>query len=524
MSVQLASLFHDLVGIVNAWDLPAISLPQQITVDDSSKSNAKFSPLDTLPLWFSKTYLFMTTTYFQDLFELVSHLQSAGINSSKPGASSTKKIRPRPISSGPLKDFVESNSFQKISPLRSSFSSPMSSPWSSAKTLSANPGSKAATKDRLIDFFFHQHQELQRLCETTIDSAIKNFAQSTLQGCVTPIFKENATAYEDFFSRSPIMEVNEYIELLQSLDVRANLKAREEMNNQFSRIIRDALELLSPPETQPKVREIACSLTLQHASRKGDQIIRSFIREEKKNLVDEFIRKERKVKAGVPLIAINRNKADKAEAVSSSVHSRDVDSIVDLTNLLGKINANNEVDSQLLDDLGRATEEVNNDLQKYCIGNDRLSCVEDFQTKLLALFDKFFTSSEAPSSLLCALFKASDVLCLLGKMGYLDTAASREFEQNIQDSNKLKGVVETALKYSPDDVTVATFLFLLIDGSILSYSVVEDALTKLISCCNDLDCRKVADALMNKLAISLGFKTWKEDGFVIMVRLQRMML
>lgn len=508
LSLQLANLFHDVVGTVNAWELPAISLSQRFTVESSS--NAKLIPLDTMPLWFNKTYLFSTTSYSQDLFELVSHLQSATNSSSKLGSSSTKKIRPRPISSGPLKDFVESNSFQRVSPLRSSFSSPMS----------ADPGSKAATKDKLIDCFFHQHQELQQLCETTIDLAIKHFAQSTLQRCITPIFMEKATSYEEFFGRSPSMEVNKYIELLQSLDVSANLKAREEMNNQFGRIIRGTLELLSPPDTQPKVREIACSLALQHASDKGDQIIRSFAREEKKRLVDEFIRKERKVKAGVPLKATSRIKT---ESIKSTYPAGDVDTIVNLNNLLDSIHDIDEVDVQLLEQLDQAIEKITHYMRKYCIGSDPPPSVQAFQAHVMKLLQKYFSSDPPmPSLFLCVLFKVSGLLCLFCKMGYRDTATSREFEHTITDSDKFIKAVGAAARDVLDESTIGTFLFQLIDCSIVGYSLLEDALMKLMSSSDDQHLETVAGVLMNKLASSLGFSDWRDDGFVIMVRLQRM--
>ena len=97
------------------------------------------------------------------------------------------------------------------------------------------------------------------------------------------------------------MILDEYIKLLQTLEADATSAARLLMNDDFDRIVNGTLHLLAPPETNPKVLEIASSLAIKHAVQKGEYIIRSIIFEEKKKMVDDFIRKEKKAKAGVPL-------------------------------------------------------------------------------------------------------------------------------------------------------------------------------------------------------------------------------
>jgi hypothetical protein len=95
-----------------------------------------------------------------------------------------------------------------------------------------------------------------------------------------------------------------------------------------------------------------------------------------------------------------------------------------------------------------------------------------------------------------------------------------------------KLVIDASMHY-PDDINdemVGTFFFQLIDGSLIGHTLLEDALLKLHAesdTCSfdDVQClKRVVDALLNKLAISLGFDSWENDGFVIMVRLQRIML
>ena len=535
VSLQLDNLFSETIGLEYSWNLPAVTLPRRHSFQNSndtpssnSSSVTTLSPIDILPLWLSKSFLFLTTSYVQDIFEIVQHFQSANTSSSKLGTSTAKKVRPRSISTGPLKDFVESNSWQRLSPMRS-LSPVTGSPWSSGKTSSADPGSEAAIKDKLIDTFFHQHNELQQLCETTIDQVIKNFSRSTLQNAITPIFKEKATLYGDYFSRSPSLTLNEYVELLQSLDVTANMKAREEMKSEFGRTIRGTLELLSPPNTQPRVREIACSLALRHASNKGDQIIRSFISEEKRKLIDEFARKESKVKAGVPLKAASNRR--NVEGVQRPLPSVDLSCFIDLTDLLSRFDTDDAVETLPIDQLDKAVEVSMDFLSQFFIGTDPSPCVQDFQSQVVQSLNECLSSSKAKQPLLFAVLKATNVLSRLGRMGYLSTATICEFEQIINDIEKLNRLTNYTLANPSthpvatiDDVAVGTFLFQLVDGSIIRHTFLENALlTSLTGGCDQNGMAQICEVMLNKLAINLGFDGWRDDGFVIMVRLQKIM-
>jgi hypothetical protein len=532
VSLQLATLFNDVIGLVNAWILPASTLPRRTT--ETPVSLTALKPMDQLPLWFSKSFLFSTTAYIQDLFELVKLAQSTS-HSSK--LTSTKKVRPRPISAGPLKDFVELNSWQRLSPMRS-LSPIMDSPWSNSKSSQIDMGSKTAIKDKLVDCFFHQHNELQQLCETTIDQVIKNFARSTLKSCIRLMFTEKATEYEDFFNRTPAMDLNEYIDLLQSLDVSVNLKAREEMNNEFGRIIRGTLELLSPPDTQTKVREIASSLALQHASDKGDQVIRSFIREEKRQLIAEFTRKESKVNAGVPLNAAAHKKLEvmklpdkKAEIKKTSSPEADFMSLVGLTTLLTNFDAMDVQDSLMFEQLDLAIEDVCDHLRKYSIGSSLPPCVQQFKLQILSSLNKCITSEQPTSALLFGVLKATRIIGLLNKMGYMDSATASEYKLIIQDQTKLKKLtVDISINYDMhssallDDNIVGTFLFHLIEGSLVGQTLLEDALIKILKDEDDTQyTKRVVEVMLNNLAINLGFVSWGDDGFVIMIRLQKML-
>lgn len=526
LSLQLAPLFNDVIGIVDAWNLPAVSLPSR-ALKDTVKSNSHStnnSPLDAMPLWFSKSFLLSAIPHFEDLFDLVNDFHTSNNSSSKSGASGAKKVKPHSISGGPLKCFVESNSWQRFSPLRSLSSPMMSNPWSSSRSTTTPPSSQEGIKDKLIDCFFHQHKDLQQICETTIDRLTRSFSESILQGCVSPVFRD-ATNYEDYFNRTPCMELDEYIVLLQTLDVDANLKARAEMNREFSKI-RETLELLALPSTNAMVRDIASTLAIQHACEKGDQLLRSYIREEKKKLVDEFRRKERKVKAGVPLKAVKYQH----RPVALNASSTSVKCIVDLTTLLKNIN-NADIDEIALEQLKRAKKLATDHTSNYFIGREPSPCIRDFEVQLVSMLKGCFSSDESSSALLRVAIECTDVLCLLGKMGYLDPSTTTEIESVIGDINHMGilmrhgttviGEVDCTILLGAS--TIGTFLFRLIDGSIVGHSFLEDALIKFVSNCKEqYNSYAVLEVLLDQLANNSGFGDWKEDGFVLMIRLQKM--
>merc|ERR1719253_697215 len=131
-----------------------------------------------------------------------------------------------------------------------------------------------------------------------VDRAVKNFSEISSQACILPLFRTEATSFEEYFNQSPSMTLDEYMELLEALDSKARKEATSLMTIEFDRIIKDTLHLLAPPETQTKVVEVAASLAFSHATEKGRNAIYSIIREEKKKLLDDFIRKEKKAKAG----------------------------------------------------------------------------------------------------------------------------------------------------------------------------------------------------------------------------------
>ena len=61
------------------------------------------------------------------------------------------------------------------------------------------------------------------------------------------------------------MTLEQYTDLLKTLEADANSEVTAFMSHDFERIIKGTLQLLASRETAPKVVDIACSLATNHA-------------------------------------------------------------------------------------------------------------------------------------------------------------------------------------------------------------------------------------------------------------------
>lgn len=102
------------------------------------------------------------------------------------------------------------------------------------------------------------------------------------------------------------------------MESNANKEVTLMLNDDFDRIIIGTLQLLTPTETQAKVVEVISNLSINHDTQKGRGVIRTIISEEKKKLVDKFVRKEKKVQAGIPLKRVSATKYN--HVVPNSLH------------------------------------------------------------------------------------------------------------------------------------------------------------------------------------------------------------
>jgi len=515
ISLQLDALFHDVVGLAPAQNLPILALPERKV--GGSADITDVVPFDDLPLWLSKPFLFPSIPHLEDLFELLNNLaQNHGKMSI---TASAKKVRPNIV-----RNLGGIDSNQKFVS-RIPFTGNNISPWASKRP--RTPHKKGGIKEMLVDSFFHQHKDLQQLCEMIVDRAMKNFSESVSTSCINPIFRNGATSFEEYFTKSPMMILEEYVKMLKVLEADANRDATTMMNGDFDRIIKGTLPLLAPRETKPKVVEVACSLTINHASLKGKKTIHLIISEEKKKLVDEFVRKEKKVKAGVPL----SNAKKGAVPQTGSVPSNDLElqSIIDLT---ASLRAFHDLDDSLRNRLERLKLEKARAIEylhKHFIVTESSQPVVELELQMISMLKEFF-SNPSPESILSlqAIIEAADVLSLLGTMGY--AGSNKEVLETLVCNTTNMLALMDRVKYSVETDhraefishdTLGNFLFLLVKGSLVNHRALETAL--LCSVKANQDAQVVSSVMLNRLASGrAGIDS--THGLVIMVRLQRLLM
>ena len=522
LSLQLDALFHDVIGLITAQNLPIVNLPARPKVNSTCVSSNYNSPnsiyIDILPLWFSKPFLFSTSTYFEDLCDLLNDIaHNVGKASFSP-----RKLKPSSVSSG-----LRQRSSSHIS------LSSDSHPWSSNR-LGANE--KEGIKEKLIDAFFHQHKDLQQLCEMAVDRVIKNFSETVSKTCITPTFRNGATAYEEYFNDSSRINLNEYNKILQTLEIDASLASRSLMNDDFDRIITGTLRLLASPSTNPKVLEIASTLAISHAVKRGECVFNSLVCEETKKMMDDFIRKERKANAGVPLTS---SKASRGLHSNSVAHSANLLCFLELNSLLMEFSEQSCLDENafqvLKETKGAAYSQLQSSKESICyLSVETASIVEDFGSLIVSFFEKFFSSpSDKTASMVKAAVEVSDILSFLGKRGCLESIRNDVVLLFCNSENLLALMiraksVETSSS-SPDDSclncpspeAIGAFLFMLVDSTLISNHSLEKALMQSIS--KDERAKNVIECVMNKVAFQSGMNEWIE-GHLIMTRLQNMML
>eukprot|EP00985_Skeletonema_marinoi_P003944 scaffold1726_cov143-Skeletonema_marinoi.AAC.3 len=368
-----------------------------------------------MPLWFSKQFLISSIPYFDDLFQLLSDLTS---NNIRPGNSCTKKVRPRSISLGTL------NSGQKYASRISLSGDASPSPWSSSRR--GTPTDKHGIKERLIDSFFHQHKVLQELCEVIVDRVIKNASDTIKLSCIQLMFVKGGTDYEEYFNTSSKMSLGDYKKMLESLGDDCQVAGDKLIRDSFSQSIKGALTLLAPPNTDSEVLEIASSLATSHAITLGEQIVRSAVADEKNKLSEEFVRKESKAKAGVPLQHSTKTALPKQALVddTDAVGSK-FQSLADLTMALRVISDEGVFSEKDLLQLKEKKQKVALHVEKYFIGCDSsLQTIQNFEAQVVSCMTSFFAEPGKSNARLRAAVEVMDILSLLNMMGYLSSFAA----------------------------------------------------------------------------------------------------
>ena len=521
LSCRLDSLFNDIIGLGPAQKLPTKILPRRKHIDTGDKTS--IVPFDDLPLWFSKAFLFPSIPYLKDLCELLKDLAQ---NSGKATITGSAKKRRSIVTNLGGDDSIQAQQSSQSVPRISFNGDKNMSPWASNRP--GTPINKGGIKERLVDSFFHQHRDLQQLCELVIDRAMKNFSETVTHSYIQPFFKNGATSFEEYLTKSPAMTLDEYAKLLKDLESEVSKEASALMNDDFNRIINGTLRLLAPPETKSKVVEVASLLSINDATRKGASAVRSIISAEKKRLVEEFKQKEMKVKAGVPL-----SSAKKRQALQASLGEKSdskFDGIVKLVSSLKEIRVLGDAHGDRLDILKQEKEAIVGHAQVCFFGAEISPALEEFEQEFMSMLKEFFTNPSSKSfHLLLAALEVTEILALMTRLGYAG-AFSEELETLLCDISNMLPLMEAGkTAQTPQDTvnhlsheTIGGFLFTLVEGSLINHRALEGTLLRTVKL-ND-DAKVVSQILLNRLASSRAGTLNTNDGLVIMVRLQRLLL
>jgi hypothetical protein len=255
VSFYLETLFGDIVGLERSASVAPESLAEPFanakTKDDSKRP-------DECSFLFSNSLLFVSNPHVEELFTLLSSQTH-----NTPKSQSSRKLTPHSIggSFGSSSDPLGSPSSTSFSPLKTKT---RISRGSDSDRDSQGEGEHQISPvvGKLVEAFFHQHQDLKSICEFVVDQTLQNVATRMRTECIIPILKQKR----------------------QDVEGQVMKEARLFLSTEVEKSIPRSLDILCPPTLQPRVRDVATKLTIAHAVRLGEATIDSLVRLESKKL------------------------------------------------------------------------------------------------------------------------------------------------------------------------------------------------------------------------------------------------
>ena len=307
--IQLEDLFADVVGLMKAEGLPLMVLPERNLALGGEDS--KVLRLDTLPLRFTKLYVFASSSHLEELFKLIAEMVGRkGRVAGRVGGAS-KKLRPYAITSqvggGELSSSPSGASpFSRQMSGGSMLASPMLSPLNLiSPQRGINNRRNNTIQDKLVDAFFHQHTDLRQVCEFVVERTAKNTLVIVIKEHITPHFNFPTSAYNDSFEA--------FVRQIRQKEQDALTSSTKEMKSCSARMVAESVKMLSPPDTKPAVLDIAIKLATRHVQQKCIEHIQSVVRLEAQAAIDKYIKAE----------AARKRAIAKAQASSSSANASD---------------------------------------------------------------------------------------------------------------------------------------------------------------------------------------------------------
>lgn len=281
LALQLESFFSEVVGLGEIECHSSNNLPAQ----DDDGGNISNS-LDTYNIGFTSSFIISSSTHLEALQKLISDLSRFGGNILiATGAS--KKLKPYVLSSYP-----SSISFSLIGEKQLQES-----------IHDTNTAGKSFHREdnkiigKMVDSFFHQHKELQSICDFIIDLSLKSASKEIdklgLDSRVKESYLKHSVNTDDgkMMILSDPVDIDWYLKILRNVELDTYESATLDFNRMLHNYISNAMKAVIPPHVNNQVKEIATKISFKHAYRKGESVITSFIRGEVKKCIDEHVKR-----------------------------------------------------------------------------------------------------------------------------------------------------------------------------------------------------------------------------------------
>jgi hypothetical protein len=253
----LEAFFGEAVGLAKVASLQTIDSQLSESKKESLSSCVEGDGLtvDESPLTPSSSLLFASNPHMEDLFGLAAtlsrtdHLKSAR----SPGIS--RKLRPSMVSRDVA--LVTCNGLRN-----GTLDMPAVGSGDVATTTMTKPGN-GSLETKLVDTFFHQHRELKEICEFSVHQILKKMATLIPEKVVKQALEER-----------PILG-SEGINTATASAVVAS--ALHFLRSSLEEGVHQALVLLEPSNTHPKVHEMAVALAVTRGYEVGAPHVTSLV-------------------------------------------------------------------------------------------------------------------------------------------------------------------------------------------------------------------------------------------------------
>jgi len=262
---SLESFFGNHLGLAQVASFPSFSeYPNKGTREDLGPVNCGNAVDATFessgPVFFGLTILFSVSPHLEEMFSLAAVLARAEVNrisTRSPGIS--RKLRPS-IVSREIASFDNDSNVSNTDKLQPFPSNGNILPLETSGNISMDGmrSGGSSLESKMADAFFHQHQEIKEICEFVVRRVLKQMVKIIPEQI--SLSSGGSTSVTDHDRADNLL--NEMLEFL-SESLTSNLDK--------------TLQLLEPPNTDPKIRGLAVELAVAKGYESGKPLVHNII-------------------------------------------------------------------------------------------------------------------------------------------------------------------------------------------------------------------------------------------------------